>query len=665
MSTRFLLPATLLVSLGAAVALAQATGTIEGVALDAATGKGIDRARCTIGRTIASTSADGRFSVNVAAGTHTVACEANGYARASRKVTVIGGGTVKVELKLRAAPAADPAPEPVAATEVRVKEDKKVRTRKAEVASGAIAIGAPPPAPRAARPMPTKAKMIIAGGSIARPDLADRDQAAGAELDREAYDKITDNPFKSALQDPLSTFSIDVDTAAYANVRRFLNQGALPPKDAVRIEELLNYFTYDYPDAKGEHPFSVSTEISIAPWNKAHRLVHIGIQGRKVDVSALPPANLVFLLDVSGSMNNPDKLPLLKQALSLLVNNLRPQDRVAIVVYAGAAGLVLPSTSGKDRGTILGALESLSAGGSTAGGAGIKLAYQVARDNFIKGGNNRIILATDGDFNVGASSDSELERMIEQERKSGVFLTILGFGQGNYQDAKMEKLSNAGNGNAAYIDSILEAQKVLVTEMGGTLLTIAKDVKLQIEFNPAKVKGYRLIGYENRMLAAQDFNDDKKDAGELGAGTSVTALYEIIPAGAAEALPGVDELKYQKTEISDAAKASPELMTVKLRYKQPDGDTSTLIEAPLVDAGVELDKTTDDFRFSTAVAELGLLLRDSPYKGDASFDALIARAKAAMGEDKAGYRFDFVGLAKKAQLLHQAQNPRQPLKMAQ
>jgi Ca-activated chloride channel family protein len=382
-----------------------------------------------------------------------------------------------------------------------------------------------------------------------------------------------------------------------------------------------------------------------------------------VDVSKLPPSNLVFLLDVSGSMNNHDKLPLLKQALALLVNNLRVNDRVSIVVYAGAAGLVLPSTPGSDRGTILAALESLSAGGSTAGGAGIKLAYQVARQNFIKEGNNRVILATDGDFNVGVSSDGELVSLIEEERKSGVFLTVLGFGTGNYQDAKMEQLANKGNGNAAYIDSILEAQKVLVTQMGGTLLTIAKDVKLQLEFNPAKVKGYRLIGYENRILAAQDFNDDKKDAGELGAGHSVTALYEIVPAGSPEPLPGVDELKYQKVEVAPAAQNSPELMTIKLRYKQPTGDVSQLIEHPLVDADVGFDSTSEDFRFATAVAEFGMLLRDSPYKGEASFDNLIARAKSAMGKDENGYRFDFVGLAQKAKLLKAAQAPQ--LKMAQ
>ena len=469
----------------------------------------------------------------------------------------------------------------------------------------------------------------------------------------EGYDRFYENPFLAALENPLSTFSIDVDTASYANARRFINQSRLPPADAVRVEEFINYFTYDYPNPKGKTPFSITTEISTAPWNEDHRLIHIGLQGKKVDISKLPAQNLVFLLDVSGSMNSPNKLPLLKAAFKLLVAQLRPEDRVAIVVYAGAAGLVLPSTNGNEGDKIVAALDSLSAGGSTAGGAGIKLAYQTAIDNFIKGGNNRIILATDGDFNVGQSSDGELVRMIEEKREHGVFLTILGFGMGNYKDSKMEKLADKGNGNYGYIDSILEAKKMLVTEMGGTLLTIAKDVKIQVEFNPAKVKGYRLIGYENRMLRKEDFDDDKKDAGELGAGHTVTVLYEVIPAGSKEEIPGSGDLKYQDSKVSDAAKKSKELMTVKLRYKKPDGDKSKLIVQPLIDTDVALKKTSNNFRFSAAVAAFGLVLRDSKFKGDATFEDVIAMAKNAKGKDKEGYRYEFIKLVEKASLLKQ------------
>ena len=468
-------------------------------------------------------------------------------------------------------------------------------------------------------------------------------------MNTEEYKSTDEADFKSAVQTPLSTFSIDVDTASYANARRFIEQqNRLPPADAVRTEEFINYFEYGYAGPKGPHPFAIHTEVSTAPWNPAHRLVHIGVQGKRIDTAALPAQNLVFLLDVSGSMNSPQKLPLLKQAFRMLVDNLRPHDRVAIVVYAGAAGLVLPSTPGKQREKILDALDRLRAGGSTAGAAGIQLAYQTAQEHFIKGGNNRIILATDGDFNVGTSSEGELVKMIEEKRKTGVFLTILGFGRGNYKDSKMEMLSNKGNGNAAYIDSVLEAKKVLVTEMGGTLLTIAKDVKIQVEFNPAKVKGYRLIGYENRALADRDFADDTKDAGELGAGHSVTVLYEIIPADSDEPLPGVTDLKYQTREISEEAKKSPEMMTVKLRYKQPDGDKSTLVTAPLIDRDVAFQKTSEDFRFAAAVATFAQMLRGSKYTTEVKVDDVIDMARKAEGNDKEGYRGGFVQLLRKA-----------------
>ena len=473
------------------------------------------------------------------------------------------------------------------------------------------------------------------------------------EFNTEEYDRIYESRYLPALTNPLSTFSIDVDTASYANVRRFLKMNRMPPKDAVRIEELINYFHYDYPRPNGEHPFSIYTEISTSPWNPDHRLVHIGLQGKILETEELPPSNLVFLLDVSGSMNSPNKLPLLKSAFQLLTQQMRKEDRVAIVVYAGAAGLVLPSTTGDLKQRILDAIGKLQAGGSTAGGAGIQLAYKVAKENFIKDGNNRIILATDGDFNIGTSSTSELVRMIEEKRGQGIFLTILGFGMGNYKDGRMEQLADKGNGNYFYIDGLLEAKKVFMDDMRGTLFTIAKDVKIQVEFNPAKVKGYRLIGYENRMLKKEDFADDKKDAGELGAGHTVTALYEIIPYGSKEEIPGADKLKYQETKISPQAFKSKELLTVKLRYKDPDGDTSQLIVHPLVDRSVQLARASNNFKFSAAVAQFGLLLRDSEFKGSASLSGVLELAKEAKGADSHGYRAEFINLVEVSKLLDQ------------
>ncbi|MCP4310458.1 MAG: DUF3520 domain-containing protein [Bacteroidetes bacterium] len=473
----------------------------------------------------------------------------------------------------------------------------------------------------------------------------------------EGYSAIHENGFKDVLHNPLSTFSIDVDKASYSNVRRFLNMGQLPPIDAVRIEEMINYFSYDYPEPHGKHPFSVYTEISECPWNPAHQLLHVGLKGKSIDKSELPASNLVFLIDVSGSMGTPNKLPLLKQAFRMLVNELRPGDRVAIVVYAGAAGLVLESTDGSEKQEIIAALDNLQSGGSTAGGAGLKLAYKVAQDNFIEDGNNRIILATDGDFNVGSSSNAEMERMIEQKREKGVFMTVLGFGMGNYKDDKMEIIADKGNGNYAYIDNIQEARKVFITEFGGTLFTIAKDVKFQMEFNPARVKGYRLVGYENRLLNDEDFNDDKKDAGEMGAGHTVTALYELIPAGSDESMKSIDPLKYQadRSEVKrvDKVKADlgAELMTVKLRYKQPDGNTSTKVEIPVMGKVLKLDETSKSFRFSASIAEFGLILRNSDYKEDASLDHVIAMAKAAKGEDDEGYRSEFIKMVKLADTL--------------
>jgi Ca-activated chloride channel family protein len=470
----------------------------------------------------------------------------------------------------------------------------------------------------------------------------------------EGYATIHDNIFHDPANAPLSTFSIDVDAASYSNVRRFLNNGQKPPKDAVRIEELINYFSYDYKQPKGDVPFAVITEVGPAPWSRNHRLVHIGLQGKKIPVEDLPTSNIVFLLDVSGSMNAPNKLPLLKSAFKLLVNQLREEDHVSIVVYAGAAGLVLEPTSGADKQKILESLNNLRAGGSTAGGAGIKLAYSIARENFVEGGNNRIVLATDGDFNIGASSDAEMERLIEKERESGVFLTVLGFGMGNYKDSKMETLADRGNGNYSYIDNIHEAKKVLVSEFGGTMFTIAKDVKIQVEFNPALVRSYRLIGYENRMLKSEDFNNDRKDAGELGSGHTVTALYEVVLISSGE--PGygsVDPLKYQRPQRNEMAANSNELMTVKLRYKMPAGHTSKLISQVIKDSKTDLDRTSDNFRWSAAVAEFGMLLRDSEFKGTASYAEVLTLARLARGKDKEGYRAEFIKMVNAGGLLAQ------------
>lgn len=479
----------------------------------------------------------------------------------------------------------------------------------------------------------------------------------------ESYNFIEENGFLSAKDNPLSTFSIDVDKASYGNVRRFLSHGSLPPKDAVRIEELINYFAYDYPQPSNEHPFSITTEVSACPWNPKHQLAHIGLQGKTIETKNLPPSNLTFLIDVSGSMNAPERLPLVKESMKLLVNQLREEDRVAIVAYAGAAGLVLPSTSGENKRKIIDALDRLEAGGSTAGGAGIELAYKIAQQNFVKNGNNRVILCTDGDFNVGVSSDAELIRLIEQKRKTGIYLTALGYGMGNYKDSKMEQLANKGNGNYAYIDDIQEAKKTLVSEFGGTLFTIAKDVKLQVEFNPAKVKSYRLIGYENRKLNKEDFNDDKKDAGEIGAGHSVTALYEIAPVGVGGDEKKVDDLKYQSNALKESASKTDEMMTVKFRYKKPDSETSTYLDAPVLESQiVKLERASDDFRFAASVAMFGMLLRDSEHKGEATYDNALALARKSLGADEQGYRKGFLEMIRKAKSLANPVAERDPLR---
>ena len=470
-------------------------------------------------------------------------------------------------------------------------------------------------------------------------------------LNTEAYDHIVENAFLSARIHPLSTFSVDVDTASYANVRRFLNQQQLPPPGAVRIEELINYFRYAYPKPSEGAPFSVNVELAGCPWTADHRLVRIGLQGRSIAPERRPASNLVFLLDVSGSMRDANKLPLVQSAMKLLVDQLDENDRVSIAVYASASGLVLPSTSADQKRDILTALDQLEAGGSTNGGEGIQLAYNVATENFIPGGVNRVILCTDGDFNVGVTNQSELVRLIEDKARSDVFLSVIGFGMGNLKDSTMEKLANKGNGNYAYIDSLSEARKVLVDQISGTLITIAKDVKIQVDFNPARVASYRLIGYENRILRAEEFQDDTKDAGEIGAGHTVTALYEIVPVGAGPDGRAVEPSKYQRQATLSEAVESDEVLTVRLRYKEPQGAESIALNVPVKNADGRFDEASTDLKFAAAVASFGMLLRDSEHKGTATYESVLAIAEENVGTDRHGYRREFVQLARRAQAL--------------
>jgi Ca-activated chloride channel family protein len=469
------------------------------------------------------------------------------------------------------------------------------------------------------------------------------------DFNTEGYSTIHENGYKNPLRAPLSTFSIDVDAASYSNVRRFINNGQKPPIDAARIEEMINYFDYDYPQPDNGHPFSINYELGQCPWNKDHILLHIGLQGEKVETDQVPPSNIVFLIDVSGSMSSYNKLPLLKKAFKLLVKQLREEDRVAIVVYAGSSGLVLPSTRGDQKETIIAALDRLQSGGSTAGAAGLKLAYQVAEENFIEGGNNRIILATDGDFNIGPSSNAEMERLITSYRDKGIFISVTGFGMGNYKDDKMEIIADKGNGNYAYIDNIMEAKKVFINEFSSTLYTIAKDVKIQIEFNPVYVKEYRLIGYENRLLNEEDFEDDKKDAGELGAGHTVTALYEIVTNY--KDADKVRTLKYQKSDVLPEASLNNELATIKFRYKKPDGNKSILMVQPIEKNVKDYEELSDNFKFSAAVAGFGMLLRDSKFKGNLCYDNVLQLARKGKGDDRNGYRNEFIRLVELSQHL--------------
>lgn len=533
-------------------------------------------------------------------------------------------------------------------------------------ATGSANLGRSPMPSAAAPSSPPAAMRGFAGAVGGSAMLAQKSrralvaQGAPVDLDREAYASSADTAFARVVDSPLSTFSIDVDTASYANVRRLLQQGQLPPAGAVRIEELINYFPYAYAEPEGDAPFSVTTEVSDAPWNPKHRLLHVGLQARRVETSQLPPRNLVFLIDVSGSMESPNKLPLLKRSLETLTDTLSERDKVAIVVYAGASGLVLPATSGDRKAQIIAALDRLEAGGSTNGGAGIDLAHSIASELSRPGATTRVVLATDGDFNVGTTSEDALVRLIEAKRQSGVYLSVLGFGMGNYKDSTLEQLADKGNGNYAYVDSLAEARKVLVAEGGATLVTLAQDVKLQLEFNPAMVGAYRLIGYENRRLAARDFNDDRKDAGELGAGHGVTALYELIPPALVSGEREVDPTKYQSAPQPKPGHAS-ELATIKLRYKKPGAPQSQRIEHVVRDGQTALAATSPAFRFSAAVAAFGMTLRASPERGSSSYDLARELARGAIGQDVDGYQREFVGLIESAATLSRAPVARGPL----
>jgi len=599
---------------------AQQVGRIEGTVSDG--GNPLEGAQIIVQGTrhTALTGADGHYRIDkVAPGLYTVLARRIGYVAAEiRGVRVTAGKTKTLDIELRATGA-------VGVEEIVVTVEEAPLGQALRLSPGIVA------------------ERIEGGFS--------RERLGRPPTDREEYGHLVENPFLATVANPLSTFAADVDRASYANVRRFLMDGRLPPPDAVRIEELTNYFTYDYAGPRDEAPIAVHAEVAPAPWRPAHRLVRIGIQAREIASERMPASNLVFLLDVSGSMHPANKLPLVKQAFRLLVEQLRPEDRVAIVVYAGAAGQVLQSTPGSHKAEILAAIDRLEAGGSTAGGEGIQLAYAVAERNLLPGGNNRVVLATDGDFNVGVSGEGDLIRLIEEKRKSGVFLTIVSVGEGNLQDRKMEQLADHGNGNYAYIDNILEARKVFVQELSGTLHTVAKDVKIQVEFNPGRVRAYRLIGYENRLLRNEDFADDTKDAGDMGSGHSVTAMYEIIPVGVESDvkvwLP--DSLRYQTTTVDPRAASNPELAYVKFRYKDPDGDTSKLVTSAILDTTAP--RPSPDFLFQSAVVEFGLLLRQSEYLGAADLERVLRNARASVGEDPHGYRAEFVKLVEAAQLL--------------
>ncbi|MET4107863.1 von Willebrand factor type A domain-containing protein [Hymenobacter sp. UYP22] len=616
-------PGTALAQNTAAQHQAPTSYPVQGRVIEKSNGRGLPGVTVLVkGTTVGvSTSHDGTYSISIPKGAGTLVFSAIGFT--TQEVKLTGQSTVNIAL----------------VSDAKVLSEVVVTGGLTGRARGVSVRGKH----RHEQAAPTIVGYSASGLSTAPYYSPKPEPGAG-----ETYARVQENGFQQVAKEPLSTFSIDVDAASYSNVRRFLQQGQLPPADAVRVEEMLNYFQYDYPQpaTSAPEPFRVITEQAQCPWNPAHQIVQVALQARQVATEKLPPANLVFLVDVSGSMQGDDRLGLVQQSLRLLTKELRPQDKVALVVYAGAAGTVLPPTAGSERATILQAIDNLSAGGSTAGGAGLRLAYQVARQHFNKEGNNRVILCTDGDFNVGEQSDDAMERLIVQERESGVFLTVLGVGQGNYQDKKMELLADKGNGNYAYLDNLDEARRVLVQQFGGTLFTLAKDVKLQVEFNPQRVREYRLVGYENRLLATGDFNNDRKDAGELGAGHTVTALYEVVPVGA----PGaVDALKYQPTKPTTAAPESAELLTVKFRYKEPQGQTSRVLTVPLAGAAQPIAEASENLRFAAAVAQFGMLLRQSDYRGTATYEATTRLAEGARRFDPDGYRAELVRLVKLAE----------------
>lgn len=601
--------------------------TISGIVYDAEIGNTLNDVEVKISKTKlqANTDSAGKFMFNyLTEGTYTLQFKAKGYIQKDTTLQINATETTELRIELRANIS-----EPIIADELEMKDDASYSSS-AMLKNEKRSITEP---------------NLTAGAAI----YSTADDFYNEEFHTEEYSVITENGYKKVIGNPLSTFSIDVDNASYSNIRRFISYNQTPPKDAVRVEEMINYFDYNYPKPTGDVPFEIYTELSDCPWNKESKLLLIGLQGKDIDYDKTDPSNLVFLIDVSGSMSAENKLPLVKKSLMQLVENLGEKDRIAMVVYAGAAGLVLPSTSASDKNKINDALNKLQSGGSTAGGAGIELAYKTALENFIEGGNNRVILCTDGDFNVGTSGNSEMVRLIEEKRKSGVFLTICGFGMGNYKDSKMEGIANNGNGNYYYIDSEQEAKKVFATDMRGTLFTIAKDVKIQVEFNPAKVAEYRLIGYENRLLNKEDFDNDAKDAGELGAGHRVTAMYEVILKDNKEFSPqgttvNGEDLKYQSTTVKENAYFSSEIMTLKLRYKKPNSDVSKLIEKSVSEIHKPLVQSSDNFRFAASVAEFGMLLRDSEFKGNATYEEVVKLANSAKGNDSEGYRAEFIGM---------------------
>jgi len=626
-----------IVLLSTSMTLNLQTGILWGVITNSADNQPVSKASIQViknGKVITSitTANNGTFSLSLNQGTYSIKVSAQGFDTYEGKSVVITTGKT-TNLKISLVPNKF-----VAATVVdSLKYENETLVEEVQVA----ALNQP----KACKSMEMTGRAYAVGGVNTTYSAMDQSSYKD-EFNTESYDVIKENGFKDVLGNPLSTFSIDVDKASYSNIRRFLTQNQKPVKDAVRIEEMVNYFDYEYPQPTNGDPFSVTVEGDKCPWNEKHQLVLVGLKGENLSDKQIPPSNLVFLLDVSGSMDEPNKLPLVKKSFKYLVENLRAVDKIAIVVYAGAAGVVLESTPGDKKETIISAIDRLEAGGSTAGGEGIELAYKIAKENYIKGGNNRVILATDGDFNIGASSDAEMVRLIEDKRKDGIFLSILGVGMGNYKDSKMEKIADAGNGNYAYIDNLLEAKKVFGTELWGTLYTIAKDVKIQIEFNPSLVKAYRLIGYENRLLNKEDFNDDKKDAGEIGCGHTVTALYEIVPAGSDENISNVDPLEYQKQSVVSDSK---NMMTVKIRYKKPDEDVSKLITQRV---SPDKLKATNNLKFASSVVEFGMILRESEYKGTATFATAYKMAKESIGKDEFGYRADFIKMVELSEMLY-------------